>query len=160
MERRRPEPQPEEQPIPYEQVQDYRHEYEGYWLASSVCRIRIFTAPDKPPVVIASALDENPGTSVTNMAEVLGAEILARFFPERFETDATPMIWIEHYARTPWERTQGWPEYARVDFASYRPRIASVGRSRRLMLGQPTWTYLPQEDLEQLIGPLAEPEER
>jgi hypothetical protein len=32
------------------------------------------------------------------MAEYLAAEILARFFPHRFEEDV-PVIWIEHYDR-------------------------------------------------------------
>jgi hypothetical protein len=38
---------------------DYIHHYRGYWDDGGVCRIRIYEAEDREPVVICSELPEN-----------------------------------------------------------------------------------------------------
>jgi hypothetical protein len=58
------------------------HAYRGVWTTDGgTCRIRIFEEEGQTPVVICSELPANDNTSVTNMAEYLAAEILARFLP-------------------------------------------------------------------------------
>ena len=59
-------PAPERETSRRQLVHDELFTYAGYWSQDGVCRIRIFTAPDQVPVVVATELDDNRGTSVTN----------------------------------------------------------------------------------------------
>ena len=47
---------------------DTRFSYRGCHGCESLCRLRVYEEPGKPAVVIATELEENPGTSITNMA--------------------------------------------------------------------------------------------
>ena len=47
-------------------------------------------------MIVCTELPDNPSTSVTNMAEILAAELIARHFPQRFD-DAARVAWLEHY---------------------------------------------------------------
>ena len=87
------------------------------------------------------------------MAELLAAEVIARYFPERFEADELP-TWVEHYPRSPEERRRGLPEFSRVTFASPTPRVTYLGGIKRITLGHPTWTYLEPEAVIALLGEL------
>ena len=147
MTERLPTSQPE-----YQLTRDERYDYEGFWRHPAVCRIRIYERADATPVVIATELAENTGTSITNMAEYLAAEIISHHFPERFETEE-PVIWVEQYPRHPGQRDL--PEFSQVAFASYTPRIVWAGMRQRIRLGQPSWRYLEREAVEQLVGPVA-----
>lgn len=130
---------------------DYELSYRGYWSDGGVCRIRIYECLGHPPVVVASELDDNTNTSVTNMAEYLAAEVIARHFPERFEHDE-PLVWIEHYARTPEERRREIPEYALVEFENFTPRTRWLGGKQRVHIGQPSWHHIDAATVEQLTG--------
>lgn len=136
----------------YQLTRDERHNYEGFWRHPAVCRIRIFERSDAIPVVIATELAENTGTSITNMAEYLAAEIVSHHFPERFETEE-PVIWVEQYPRHPGQCDL--PEFSQVVFASYTPHIVWAGMRQRIRLGQPSWRYLEREEVERLVGPVA-----
>jgi hypothetical protein len=57
------------------------------------CRIRVFSAPDRPTVVIASDLPGNPGKSVTYAAEGLARDVC-----QRLRIDPERLRWVEHYA--------------------------------------------------------------
>ena len=116
-----------------------------------VCRIRIFVAPDQVPVVVATELDDNRGTSVTNMTEYLAAEIIARHFPEQFEAEEH-LIWLEEYPRTPEQRSRGMPAFSQAEFSSYTPRVEYLGTIKRIHIGQPTWHHLEETEVEALIG--------
>jgi hypothetical protein len=109
-------PTPERETSQRQLMADYRYTYTGSWNRAAVCRIQIFTAPDEVPVVVATELDENTGTSLTNVCEYLAAEVIAQHFPERFETEE-PIIWLEHYPRTPAERRQGLPAFSQSEFS-------------------------------------------
>jgi hypothetical protein len=133
-------------------TRDYVHEFVGLQgIAGGVCRIRTYEGP----VVIASELPENDNTSVTNMAEYLAAEVLTRFFRERLEEDE-PVIWIEHYPPFRHGDRAGKPEFSRVRFSTWSPRIETKlpagGIRQRTKLGEPEWDYLPPEEVERLIG--------
>lgn len=132
---------------------DERYPFRGIWRDGGVCRIRVFEAPGMAPVVICSELDENRNTSVTNLVEVLAAEVVARHFPERFE-EAEPAIWIEHYParRDPRRNVSGRPEFDRLTFASWIPRRSLLGGVPRVALGEPEWHPLTPDDVAALIG--------
>jgi hypothetical protein len=142
-------------PQPLELTHDVRYAYMGLWTPGGVCRIRIFEAPGRTPVIIASELPENHNTSITNMAEYLAAEIIARHFPARFEEDE-PVVWIEHYPSIEVKGRHTKVEYSRVRFASWTPRVETKWLGghlkRRIKLGEPEWDYLPEHEVEQLVG--------
>jgi hypothetical protein len=131
-------------------VLDYHHETRGLWRDGAVFRIRIFSRGELPPVVIASELPENTNVSVTNFAEVLAAEVISRHLPQRFEHD-DPVVWLEHYPPGPKQRREKF-EFDRVTFASWTPRVTSVGGLRRVSLGAPTWHPLRRAQLAALLG--------
>lgn len=149
MTERLPTSQPE-----YQLTCDERYDYEGFWRHPAVYRIRIYERADATPVVIATELADNTGTSITNMAEYLAAEIISHHFPERFETEEPePVMWIEQYPRHRGQRDL--PEFSQVIFARYTPRIVWTGMRQRIRIGQPSWRYLEREAVEQLVGPVA-----
>jgi hypothetical protein len=125
----------EPQPLPMTLTHDEIHAYAGYQNAPSHCHIRIFQQDGRTPVIIASELPDNPGTSITNLAEQLCAELIRAYFAVRFEHDE-PVIWIEHYQRTPDELRRRWPEFSRVTFHSQAPRRVTVAGTDRLQLGR------------------------
>jgi hypothetical protein len=135
---------------------DYVHEYRGYGGCVCRCRVVVFEPEGQRPAIVVSELADNPGTSVTNMAEVLAAELIARHFPERVgEPDG--VVWIERYPRVgrlP-HRPEG-PVYARVEFASWAPRteqrFGANGRYLEARLGTPNWRSLSREELAALLG--------
>ncbi len=48
--------------------------------------------------MILTELNDNPSTSVTNMVEILAAELITKHFSQRFEeVDEEPVVLIEHY---------------------------------------------------------------
>jgi hypothetical protein len=141
----------EPHPLPMTLTHDELHADAGYQNAPSRCRIRIFQQDGRTPVVIATELADNPGTSITNLAEQLCAEVIRAYFPVRFEHEE-PVIWIEHYRRTPEELRRQWPEFSRVTFYSQAPRRVTVAGQDRLQLGAPAWTHLSRAAVEALLG--------
>jgi len=146
-------PAPEHETSRRQLTHDYRHRYTGYWSRDGICRIRIFAAPDHVPVVVATELAENPGTSITNMAEELAAEVIARHFPERFEAEV-PVLWIEEYPQTPEQRRWGMPVFSQAEFSSFTPRVEYLGGIKRIRIGPPTWRHVDESEVEALIGPI------
>jgi hypothetical protein len=122
---------------------DYVHRYRGFWTDGGVCRVRVYQAPDRTPVVVCTELPENENTSVTNLAPYLAAELIAKHFPARFE-HPEPVVWVEHYA--------GHAGFARVSFATWTPRRAVERGVARVKLGNPSWSSLSADELATLIG--------
>jgi hypothetical protein len=146
-------------PRPRTLTADYRYAYRGYHADGGVCRVRLFEGTGQVPVVLVSELAENTSTSVTNMAEYLAAELIARHFPARFEAEDPAVHWVEHYPRTDAERRRGMPEYALVAFDSYRPRRVPRFGQDRVAIGRPRWTHVDRAAVERLLGqPLAQTE--
>lgn len=107
---------------PMAKVYDYIHWYRGHAASIGRCRIRIYERLGDVPIVIVSELAESANTSVTNLAEYLAAEIIAKHFPQRFEEEI-PVVWIEHYpASEAYLQFNESAEYSLVDFDSYTPR--------------------------------------
>ncbi len=134
---------------------DGEFRYRGTWDAEpeGICRVRLFHRGNEPPALVVSELPDNPSTSVTNMAEVLVAEVIAKLCPERFEWPE-PVVAIEHYPaeRTP-RGTVGRKEtWDQITFASWSPRKVWLGGRERIGLGEPTWRPMPREEVAGLIG--------
>jgi hypothetical protein len=132
---------------PMELTADYRYQYRGLNSDGGVCHLRVYQAPGRTPVVVATELPDNPNSSVTNAAEYLAADVVARHFPARFDEDE-PVIWVEHYPVRPGARE----EFDRVSFARNVPKPERVGGVWRRTLGEPEWRPLGREALERLIG--------
>lgn len=98
------------------------HQYRGYDADGGICRIEVYTADERPPLVVATELPENPIASITNMAEYLAAEVMQRYLtPTQLLGHQPPLLWIEHYERTAADRRIGLAEsWERVTFDHYR----------------------------------------
>jgi hypothetical protein len=140
-----------------EKTHDYEFGFRGTWdrEPEGRCRVRILQADGAPPILVLTELTSNPSTSVTNMVEVLAAELIAKHFPVRFEAvGEDPVTLVEHYeplqdART---RRRGKPTYDRVTFGDWRPRKVWLGGQERLSLGEPDWRHMPDEEVRALLG--------
>ncbi|MDP9476839.1 MAG: hypothetical protein M3R38_14325 [Actinomycetota bacterium] len=87
----------------------------------------------------------NTGTSITNAAEVVAAEIAHAYrLP-------TPLVYIEHYPPT---STNGSTEkFDLVVFASWETReIARVPGELIREIGRPTWKRVDRATVEILVG--------
>lgn len=127
------------------------HCYRGYHSDGGQCRIRIYEGktPADPPIVIATELPKNENTSITNMVEMLAAEVLLAYLPHR-KDEALPFVWIEHYVA---ERYRGEPEsLAEVTFANYTPHRIMTFRAERYSLSSPTWKHITRPMLNYMIG--------
>ena len=76
----------------YDRVLFDRFEYRGFHGCRCVCSLEILPATDGRRVVIATELEDNSGTSVTNVAEHLASEVC-----DRFGIDPDKLVWIETY---------------------------------------------------------------
>jgi hypothetical protein len=139
-----------------EKTHDYEYAFRGTWDKEPAgrCRVRILQEDGKPPTMVLTELNSNPSTSVTNMVEVLAAELIAKHFPVRFEAvGEDPVTLIEHYEpqRDDGRGRRGKPTYDRVTFGDWRPRKIWLGGQERLSLGEPDWRHLPDEEVKTLL---------
>ncbi len=74
-------------PLCYDRLYLYR----GFHGCPSYCWLRIYMTPGQT-VVLATEVEDNPGTSITNMAAGLATEVV-RVFHLPLDT----LVWIEHY---------------------------------------------------------------
>src|SRR5215204_4176559 len=137
---------------------DYRYAFRGTWdkEPEGRCRVRILEGQGKEqPVMILTELRDNPSTSVTNMIEVLAAELIAKHFPQRFEAvREDPVVLIEHYEPVKDDRgaRRAAPTYDRVAFGSWAPRRIWLGGKERVSLSEPYWRHLPEQEVKALLG--------
>ena len=114
------------------------YHYKGYRGCASRCDILINKQGDQV-VVLATELTDNPGTSITNMAEDLAREICVK--------NSIPfnrLVWIEHYPerRSPLIGLVSEATYDRVEFVS----------DRGTYLRNPSWTRISREDVDALMA--------
>jgi hypothetical protein len=67
----------------YDGIYPYRGNFDRE--ADAFCRLRLFARDGKEPMVVLTELPANPSTSVTNMIEILTAEVITRYQPHRLE---------------------------------------------------------------------------
>jgi hypothetical protein len=125
-------------------IVDEVYEYRGYHGCQSCCRIRIYRPAGKPPVIIATeAAGQNPGTSITNLAEQIATDVT-----RIYRLAQEPFVWIEHYddrsdpiaLKYGIRRTKG-ESFDRVEF-----------RQRGSELFEPHWRPIAKEAVEEMIG--------
>jgi hypothetical protein len=108
---------------------DERRDFRGLWSNGGVCRVRIYEADGRPPVVVLTELDENTNSSITNMAEYVAYEVVRAYLPHRLEADP-PAVFLEHYPPFPGgkRRHEGRAvDVDRVTFATWRPIVEWLG---------------------------------
>ena len=66
--------------------------FRGLHGCRSHCDLEIISLDDRRTVIIATERSDNPGTSVTNIAEVLATLVCAML-----EVEPDRLVWIEHY---------------------------------------------------------------
>lgn len=126
----------------------------GTLVAGGSCRIRIYTASSRTPVILCSQLAARPRWCISAVAEFLAASTVARYLPHRFD-EPEPAIWLEHYPLDPvrQQRGAGRLDLARVTFTDWRPVIGQLAGSRHVRIGEPTWHFLTSLDAANLLGP-------
>ncbi len=122
--------------------ESYMYPFRGYWGGAAVCHIAIYDHAGTV-VVICTEAPDNPGTSITNMAEHIATDV-ARIYQLAQE----PFVWIEHYddrsdpiaLKHAIRRTKG-ESFDRVEF-----------RRRGTQLSEPDWRPISKAAVEELIG--------
>ena len=76
----------------YEQLIFDQFRFRGFHGQEAFCRLEILPIADGRTVVIATELEDNPGTSITNVAEHLASHVC-----DQFQIDPQRLVWIEHY---------------------------------------------------------------
>lgn len=155
-------------------VRDYIHLFEGYEMADEdlgrlrrgVCRVRLYQQPAEPvdedgeqqcrdwqcpaPVALISELPDNPNVEVSEVIEVLAAELCAA---HALPTATT--TFIVHYQRTGAELARGIPEtFALVEFSDRRMGLQEVEGGIRLAFGEPRFTHVPEDEMCGMVGSL------
>ena len=69
----------------------FKYPYKGYGDRPAKCGLDVFRHQDFA-LVIATELEDNPGTSVTNMAEGLATKVC-----KDLGIAARSLVWVEHY---------------------------------------------------------------
>ena len=115
---------------------DNIYPYAGYHACRCHGRLRIFTARGQA-VVIATEMEDNPGTSVTNMAGPLAPQV-----SQAFGLSLETLVWIEHSPDRGFYA--GKPTFPEV-FAQVTCTLTPQG------LRQPRWQRLPKGQGEALI---------
>lgn len=101
--------------------------------------IRIFEAGGQLPVVIVGQLDDNNGTSITQMAEYLAEQIADEYFPEGRE-----FVYIEFYPGHLKERRDN----RTGNYSATAFDLSSNGPGA----GDPDWTERSRSEIESLVG--------
>ena len=158
-------------------ARDYIRLFEGYELADrdvgairrGVCRVRIYEqARDRvgeegeqqcsdwqyrdwqcpAPVALISELPDNPNVEVSEIIEVLAAELCAA---HALPTATT--TFVMHYERSGAELARSIPEtFALVEFSDRRLDIVTVEGQVRLSFGEPRLTHVREDELCELTG--------
>lgn len=121
------------------------HWYRGRDTDGGQSGLEIYDPPDGAPVMVLSELPWNTNSSVTNMIEILAAEIALEYFPKR-ERSRPPFHCIEHL----YSWLGGDDRFELVTFAWSWPR--GKKQSERPSLGEPGWRKIELGEVEALIG--------
>lgn len=129
--------------------------YLGYFGKHAECGLHVFESHGRT-VFIATELPENPGTSITNRAEVV-AETIEELFglPHVFgdKPRNTNYTYVEHYPST--KRRGDFDEnWAIVTFKDTQAPCLSHPRSKNSpqFYNDPNWVPVEREQIERLIG--------
>ena len=110
-----------------------RYPYTGYHGCQSVCDLELIVAPDAAAFVLCTEIPDNPGTSVTNMADQLATKVCR----ENRAINPTRLTWVEHYPEREHRLSRVPPVWAQVRFTDYN---ANTGTFRR-----PDWNFITED---------------
>ena len=94
-----------------EKIYETKMHYKGFWNCDSICGVEVYKK-DKTIVVVFTELDDNPGTSITNVIEHLATAFKNVFLKN---VPREQIIWIEHYPPNP--HVDRGDTYDQVDFS-------------------------------------------
>jgi hypothetical protein len=140
-------------PAPLVLERDCTRHY-GTQVAGGICRIRIFSASGRVPVILCSQIAAQPNWCISAVVEFLAGSTVARYLPHRFD-EPEPAIWLEHYPLDPVRQARGAGQLdvSRVTFSDWRPVIGLLAGHRCVRIGEPTWQPLTPLDAATLLGP-------
>lgn len=131
--------------------ESYMYPFRGYWGHPAHCHIAVYEHNDTI-TAIATELDTNEGTSITNMAEYLATEL----WHELGTPDLDRFIWIERYQDR--GLVGGIPQYTesfdRTTFTVMPPEWPhQVNQTQHTqVLRDPEWKRITKREVETLIG--------
>ena len=118
----------------------YRHPYHNHVGQPAVCHIREYVVGILV-VIVCSEVPDNPGTSVTHMAE----QIATAVWHDVAQPPLTRFLWIEHYGDR--GRSNGVTTRTETfDLVTFQHNVATS------QLEAPDWRRITQADVEALIG--------
>ena len=121
---------------PVRKTLDTVFRYRGYHGCPSRCRIRVYEAEGDisvPSVLVATEIDDNPGTSVTNRIEVIATEVY-----RLLERPEAGLRVIEHYTSNA--------------IAPERFALVTMEREAGKTFSTPRWKHLSLVQVEEIIG--------
>lgn len=122
-------------------------EYPGFQGCRSVCDLELIPLSDGRTVAIVTERVDNPGTSVTNIAEHLASWVC-----HQFHIDPDRLVWLEHYgyASTPIpERTFDLVKFSRLPAGSMSWSVLSsetLSRQTPAHFHRPRWRTMNDAD--------------
>jgi hypothetical protein len=118
---------------------DTVHGFALPWRAACRCRLRIFEHPDRPTVVLVTAVRDclvgPPSLAVRSSAERLRADVC-----RWYRLDAASLVWIVHFPSS-WGHPR---QFFVVDFAPDPTESCEAS--------DPCWTEISRAHIEGLIG--------
>lgn len=123
----------------------------GKW--DSKCRVRVYEH-DERVVCLATELEDNTGTSITNCAEFLCVLVI-----NKYELDMKKVTWIEHYPKRD-DVKAGFGKKPTIEesfsivgfnVAPGPPNLLTP-KARTVMLVDPVWKAMKKNHIESLIG--------
>jgi hypothetical protein len=115
-------------------------EYSGYFRKPAHCQLEVYTRPGGTPfhVVIATELENNDGTSITNAAEMLWARVCLTL-----KAKPESVVMIEHYGKD---------SVLEEHWSLVRFKESHRDKRDGWTLHGITWTHLEKSELERLLG--------
>ncbi len=115
------------------------------------CYLRVWTGRGQLPVVVATEMPDNEGTSITNAAELVAAQVWEQLLPEAREG----FVWIERYPAGRDRTGRVAPESALDGESLDLVTFALTGGHRLEMREDPhPWRRITRIDVEAMVGPL------
>ncbi len=129
-------------------------DYKGFFGHLARCYIRIWTGRGQLPVVLATELPDNPGTSITNAAELVAAQVWQQLLPDVPEA-REGFDWIERYPARPGRHA---PLHRAMDGETLDLVTFALGEKRdgvqQLAMDRSAhpWQRISRADVERMIG--------
>lgn len=130
------------------QVYNGKYQFLGLHRHSSLCELKVYVHDERyEAIVIWCEIPSNPGTSVTNAAELLANVVHEKVLGYKFLPQF--ITWVEHYPQTA-SRSDATFDLVRFKHVTVPPSQAHV--SERVHYSEPQWKRSSRAEVEKLIG--------